>query len=82
MIAFTEMLVPIAKKCNIEIPSDIENYSPEDFPHFYVFSVFQIGRPIEDNWTSHWNNAEIIGNLSKEEAKSITFEELFKKGCK
>lgn len=78
MIAHVEMLVDPAKEAGIKVPDDVEliredpDYapSPDDYPHFFAYINMQIGRPLPYA-SSHWDNANIIAEISGENILTI-----------
>lgn len=79
MLAFPGMLVPHSESAGMKVPKDPENFNANDYPHFYVYLEWQIGRPIIRN-TSHWDNAKIIANIPEDKIKLITYGELVNLG--
>jgi len=79
MIAFPAMLVGAAKRAGMDVPEDPENFKPEDYPHFDVFCVVQLERPVL-YWGEHWDNAEVIAGVEENEIRTITFDELIERG--
>ncbi len=75
MIAFPEMLVPAAKKNNIEIPTDLEKYDVNKFKRWHIFTLIQLGSPMPKS-TSHFTNARIISELPEEELETVTYNQL------
>lgn len=80
MLASVSLLVNPAKEAGIEVPSDLDDFDPKEFPHFTIFCNWQIGRPMPSPGC-HWENAEIIAKLSKEECLSVTYCQLLEKGA-
>lgn len=74
MIAFAEMLVGPAEKAHIPVPENVEKYDPSAFPHWHVYTLLQLGAPMPYP-DAHWNNAEIIAQLTVEEVMTMTAEE-------
>lgn len=37
MLAFPSMLTSAAEQAGMKFPSDPDDFSPEEFPHFHVF---------------------------------------------
>lgn len=79
MIAFPEMLVGCAKEAGITIPSDVENYEPEDFMHWHIFLMVQLGQSLPYP-SAHWDNAKVVSALKDEELKTVTMQDLIEKG--
>lgn len=72
MIAFPGMLVSAAEKAGIKCPPDPEEFEVKDFPHFHAFCVMQLGRPLRNGMSSHWDNAHIIAKIPKSKILTIT----------
>lgn len=79
MIAFTDMLIIPAKASGMKVPDNAEDYSPEEYPHFYVYERCQIGSPMP-NPNSHWNNAKLISIIPDDEIKTVCFADLLEMG--
>jgi hypothetical protein len=82
MIAFPGMLIDPAKKAGMKVPEDvksIDDFDPNEYPHFNIFCLAQLGQPMP-NWSAHWDNARVVAALTEEECKTITFEQLYEKG--
>ena len=79
MIAFPHMLAEAAKKAGMPVPENPDNFDQDEFLHFHVFVVAQIGKSTRYHG-EHWNNAKVIASLSDEEVKEIGIEGLIKKG--
>lgn len=66
MIAFASLLVAPAREAGITVPENPETYVPEDFIHWHVFILWQLGRPMP--WaTAHWENAKLIAGIPDDE---------------
>lgn len=57
-----------------KIPQDVNNYEDEDYPHFKVWSIIQIGKAMDLEQVKE--NSRIIANLSDKEVKEISFRQL------
>lgn len=79
MYAFPGMLIGPAQEAGISIPPDIENYTPNDFPHWHVFITAQLGKPLPSP-TAGWHNAKMIAGIETEKLKKMTFKDLVKAG--
>lgn len=79
MLAFASMLVKPAKHAGINVPADPEDYNPDEFPHWHLFLLVQLGAPMP-NMDSHWHNARIIATLPSERIRTITGGELMDMG--
>ena len=65
------MLAMCAAGAGIKVPADLENYSSEEFPHFYVYTQMQLGRRMPSP-TSHWENAEVVALVPDDRIQLIT----------
>lgn len=79
MLAFPGMLVPHASSAGMKVPKDPENFDANEYPHFYVYREFQLGRSILRG-TSHWENAKIIAEIPEDRIRLVTFDELLELG--
>lgn len=79
MLAFPGMIVGSAEKAGMNVPPDPNNFDAAEFPHFDVFCKIQLCRPML-NFGEHWDNAEIIAEISDDEIKTVTLEQLLAKG--
>ena len=78
MIAFPSMIVDAAKNAGIKIPSDLDDFDKNEFPHWYVFCALQLGRPMRPG--AQWDNAKVLAELSEDKIKSMTFEDFEQAG--
>jgi hypothetical protein len=83
MIAFARMLVSAAQKAGMSVPEDPDSFkeSKEAHPHFFVFCMLQLGRPVRyhgEHW--HWDNAKLIAEIPKEEIMKLTLEDFIARG--
>lgn len=85
MIAFPVMLVPAAEKAGMSVPPNLEGEEEslddfkEEFPHFFVFCMTQLCRPMR-SLGEHWGNAEVIASIPDEEIREVTIDALIDKG--
>lgn len=79
MITFPSLLANAASKSGIMVPQIVDNYSREDYPHWFVFCWAQLGRPMPSP-VSHWNNAKLIAGIPANQLKYVSIEDLNKKG--
>lgn len=88
MLAFKSMLIEPAKKAGMAVPevADVEAFdldsdeNRENFPHFTVFCLLQLGAPMP-SWSSHWRNAEVIANMTVEQIRTFLYEDYINAGC-
>jgi len=79
MMAFPGMLATAAEKAGMKVPSDPDGeWKPEEFPHFNIFCVVQLGRRIR--WGEHWKNAKVVAAIPEEKLESITLMDLIESG--
>lgn len=75
-MGFPEMLIPMAKQAGIVVPEEnITVFDPINYPHWSVYLVLQLGRPII-NASSHWENAEIIAAIPKDELIQLSLGDI------
>jgi hypothetical protein len=79
MFAFNGLLMDAAEQAGIKTPADPEHYDPEQFPHWHVFVMAQIGSPMPYAGV-HWENAKVIAAISEPEVRTLSFRELCAKG--
>ncbi len=80
MMVFPEMLIPAAQEAGMSCPPNADDFKPEEFPHFHVFCVIQLGRAME--WTEHWDNAEALTAIPESEIKTLTLNDLLERGLR
>lgn len=54
-------------------------WAREDYPHFHVFCIMTLGRPIKQPG-GHYENAKVLAALTDEEVTTIDFNGLVAKG--
>lgn len=79
MLAFPSMLTSAAEQAGMKFPSDPDDFSPEEFPHFQVFCSVQLGRRMND-LSEHWDNAKVIAAIPDEEIKKVSLDDLIDRG--
>ena len=79
MMAFPAMIAPAAEKAGVDLPDDLEEYDPENYPHWHVFSLMQLGESMPYPGV-HWNNAKIVADIPKEKLITLTFDDLVNEG--
>lgn len=75
---FPEMFYNHIKDSKLKMPEDFENYNPEEYPHFHVFMLAHLGQPIDIAVLE--DNANIIAEISEENIKSVSFNDLLEMG--
>lgn len=79
MIAFPELLVEPARKAGIKIPDDLVDYVADDYPHWHVYCIMQLGTPMP-TFTAHWQNARIIAKIPQDKINLVTADKIIKMG--
>lgn len=92
MIAFAGMLIEPAARAHMPAPShdEINEYGlrsrfngalcdKEKYPHFWVFCLLQLARPMTSP-TEHWENAKIIAAIPRERLVTMTVADFQKAG--
>ena len=74
---FEEMFRPHIKGV-LSLPEDMENYNPDEYPHWQVFKTIHLGNVFDISDLPA--NAEIINSFNEEEIKKVTIEQLVQKG--
>ena len=76
MIAFPDLLVRPAIDAGIKTPNDIDgDWSKDDYPHWHVFTSWQLGRAMPSP-SSHWENAKTIAAIPEDRIRHVTFGDL------
>lgn len=79
MMAFPSMLTEAAVQAGMKVPENPDDeFDREQFPHFAVFCVLQLGRPI--NWGEHWENAKVIMKFDEEMLKKAELSDFIERG--
>lgn len=84
MIVFPSMLLEPAAKAGIKTPTPVNDnddwwWNLEEFPHFSVFCIVQLCRPMKMDG-EQWRNAKVIAAISEENIKEVTLTELISMG--
>lgn len=79
MLAFPGMIAGAAEKAGIKLPDDIEEYDPDQFPHWHVFQRVQLCRAMSYP-AEHWDNAKIIATIPDDQIRTVTVEGLLAAG--
>jgi len=79
MIAYPRVLVPAAEKAGIKIPPDPNEFDSEEYPHFHVLCIMQLGSPMP-YWGVIWDNAQVVADCNDEEILEITAQQLIDRG--
>ena len=80
MIVFPHALVAAAEEAGMTVPPDPDKFeeSKEQFPHFFVYCMLQLCRPI--TWGNHWQNAKIIAGISFDKLIEMQEADFFEAG--
>jgi hypothetical protein len=73
------MLLAPAKAAGIKVPEDPDKYDKQEYMHFHVFEMIQLGAPMPFP-DAHFQNAQLIAEFSEEEITKITYNDLLEKG--
>lgn len=79
MLAFPSMLVEPAIKAGMKVPEDSDNFDPNEYPHFQVFCLMQLGSAMPYP-SVHWDNAFVIASIPEDKIKTITVLEIIALG--
>lgn len=73
------MLVAPALKAGIKVPplKEIDSFDEASYPHFALFCMIQIGRPLR-TWKEQYYNAQLISKLSTKDIFELDAERLSK----
>lgn len=74
MILLDDILVHFAKDAGIAVPPDLDVYDKEQFPHWMVYTVMQLGRPISGE--SPLLNAQVIAAIPDDRIRQVPVAEL------
>ncbi len=96
MLAFPAMLIPAARNAGMKTPHDVEydehdelvffdeaskRYGKKDFPHFFVYCILQLARPLTD-WNEPHENAVVIANIPADRLMTMTAAEFTAAGVR
>lgn len=84
MLAFEGLIAKAARDAGMKVPPEeqldqVGSWTKEDYPHFHVFCMAQLGRPMSSSG-EHWENAKVIAAIPAEDLKTLTLEDLASKG--
>jgi hypothetical protein len=79
MIAFAGLLVAAAEAAGMKVPPNPDKFDLDDYPHFFVFTIAQLGQPMPTSY-SHWTNAKTIAAVPDDKIRFVTFAELLDMG--
>ncbi len=74
MLSLDDMLVRFAREAGIAVPPDLDAYDEESFPHWKVYTVMQLGRPVGGE--SHLLNAQAIAAIPNDRIRQVPTSEL------
>lgn len=78
MFMFPGMFYDHIKDSKLKMPDDFEDYNPGEYPNFHVFMLIHLGQPLDI--AALEDNANIIADISEDAIKSVTLNDLMKKG--
>ena len=78
MFMFPWMFYNHIKDSKLKMPDDFENYNPDQYPNFHVFMLIHLGQLLDIATLE--DNANIIADISEDALKSVTLNDLMKKG--
>jgi hypothetical protein len=81
MIAFPTILASYAREAGMSVPDDPDQFMEqrEEFPHFAVYCLLQLGTSMP-NAMSARTNADVIAALPAEEIKTMTLADFEARG--
>lgn len=84
MLAYPEMLIDAAKQAGMRCPTDGKPIEVDEglkarFPHFWVFCVLQLVRPVTYHG-EHWENAKVIATIPLPRMLKMTFADFTAEG--
>jgi hypothetical protein len=83
MIAFATNLIEAARNADMAIPEDLNDHFPfcdrHLYPHFYLFCVLQLYRPVAYHG-EHWDNAKVIAQIPRERLMAMTVQDFAEAG--
>lgn len=79
MMAFPEMIVGAAIQAGIKVPEDLSEYDKQEYPHWNVYCMAQLGHRIP-RCGCHWDNAKVIANITDDKIKLVTVQDLINLG--
>lgn len=79
MLAYPSLLVSAAKRAGIAVPGNPDDYNEEEYPHFHLFCLAQLGHSMT-NLNDHWENARVIAAVDESEIRTVTPAQLIERG--
>lgn len=83
MLAIATRLIEAARHAGMIVPEDLSDYFPfcdrVRYPHFYLFCILQLGRPVAYQG-EHWDNAKVIARIPRERLMAMTVQEFAEAG--
>jgi len=79
MIAFPSILAAYAIEAGMKVPDNPDEFDKEQFPHFFIFCAMQLGAPMP-HAAAGWENAKAIAAIPEEDLKTITADDIYKRG--
>ena len=81
-LATIEMVIAAAKRADIAIPKhpeNLEGYNAEEYPHWHVYTLLQLGAQISYP-NVHFSNAKVVASIPKNEIVNFTLKNLLEEG--
>lgn len=79
MIAVSEILAECAREAGIKVPENLDEYDPNDFPHWHVYHSVQFGQPMP-HWSAHRDNAKVVADVPESMIRIIKLSALIERG--
>lgn len=70
MLAFPSMLFKACEEAGIPHPENPNDYSNDEYPHFLVFTLLQLGIPMEPG--DQFYNAIVLSAFTREQIRNAT----------
>ncbi len=79
MLVFPGLIENAAREAGIAVPPDVDDFDPDEFPHFHFFCVVQLGRSMNSH-NEHWENAKVVAKIPEEKIRTINLFQLQEMG--
>lgn len=83
MLAFPGMLIDAAVSAGMAVPPEEQvdemKFDVNLYPHFFVFCMIQLARPVAYHG-EHWENAKVISSVPESDIRRVTLDNLIEKG--
>jgi hypothetical protein len=74
MLVHPGSIAKAAQDAGMAVPSDLDSYNQEAYPHWDVYCKVQLGVPV--TWGNHWRNAKIITDIPLDRIRDVTLQDL------